>query len=135
LPPTAKTANLLLKGGHVAKKAKARDLPKRLKKRERCGYLLPDIVREHRRLFDRKSETWSISPRCLLVEGHKSEQHLFLIRIYDDSFHLLLWERDWECDCEEEWCECGLISEPTRAELDRLLGQFFAAELPSTPEE
>ena len=118
----------------MTKKAKARDLPEEVE-RERCTYHLPDIVQEHRRLSDEESGVKSPSPRCLLVEGHKSEQHLFLIRIYDDSFHLLTWERDWECDCEEEWCECGLISEPTLAELDQLLGQYFRAELPSTPEE
>lgn len=118
----------------MAKKAKARDLPEEVK-RERCTYLLPDIVREHCRLSDEESGAKSPSPRCLLVDGHESERHLFLVRRCG-PFSLLLWEKDWECDCPEgEYCECGLVSEPTRAELRRLLGQFFSTELPSTPEE
>jgi hypothetical protein len=133
LPPKAKTANLILKGGQVAKKAKARDLPKEVT-RERCNYLIPDDITMHLPLYDEDGQVVSARPQCILVEDHESEQHLFLTRHYD-SFHLLFWERDWECGCEEDWCACGLYCEPTREELDGLLGQFFRAQIPSTPEE
>ncbi|OGF82274.1 hypothetical protein A3B18_02950 [Candidatus Giovannonibacteria bacterium RIFCSPLOWO2_01_FULL_46_13] len=54
---------------------------------------------------------------CLLKEGHEGSKHL--ARLGPGAY--ILWEQDFECDCEEENCDSFIYQEITESEAQKLL--------------